>query len=100
MKGMDVSNPTGRGVSESLRASLMSQASWSYRETTEEKFRWSAEMKFASVNHWPEYLIEAAGLCFFMISACAFGVLLFHPSSPVQRAIANPFLIRVLMWLA
>ena len=57
-------------------------------------------MKFALKNHWAEYLIEASGLCFFMISACVFGTLLFHPSSPVQRAISNPVLIRVLMGLA
>ncbi len=31
--------------------------------------------------HWPEYMIEAFGLGIFMISACAFGVLLFHPYS-------------------
>ena len=32
--------------------------------------------------HWPEYLIEAWCLCTFMLSACAFSVLLFSPSSP------------------
>ncbi len=32
-------------------------------------------------NHWPEYLIEAWGLGTFMVSACVFGVLLFHPDS-------------------
>lgn len=31
--------------------------------------------------HWPEYLIEALGLGIFMVSACCFGVLLFHPDS-------------------
>lgn len=34
-------------------------------------------------EHWPEYLIEAAGACLLMLAACAFGVLLRHPSSPV-----------------
>lgn len=33
-------------------------------------------------NHWPEYLIEAWCLGAFMVSACFFGVLLFHPASP------------------
>ena len=33
-------------------------------------------------NHWPEYAIEAWCLCTFMVSACVFGVALFHPSSP------------------
>jgi aquaporin Z len=51
-------------------------------------------------QHWPEYLIEAAGLGFFMISACAFGALLEHPGSPVRQAIADPFARRVLMGLA
>lgn len=34
-------------------------------------------------NHWPEYAIEAWCLATFMLSACAFGVLLFNPASPV-----------------
>jgi aquaporin Z len=51
-------------------------------------------------NHWPEYLIEAAGLGFFMLSACAFGVLLFHPSSPVVGLLPHPTLRRVLMGAA
>jgi aquaporin Z len=51
-------------------------------------------------EHWPEYLIEAAGLGFFMISACAFGVLLFHPQSPVVSAVPNATLRRVLMGAA
>jgi aquaporin Z len=51
-------------------------------------------------EHWPEYLIEAAGLGFFMISACAFGVLLFHPQSPVVAAIPGATLRRVLMGAA
>ena len=51
-------------------------------------------------RHWPEYLMEAAALGLFMISACVFGVLLEHPDSPVHRAIADPFLRRVLMGLA
>lgn len=32
-------------------------------------------------NHWPEYLMEAWGLGTFMVSACVFGVILFHPDS-------------------
>ncbi len=32
-------------------------------------------------NHWPEYLIEALGLGTFMLSACVFGVMLYHPDS-------------------
>ncbi|MDX2044563.1 MAG: aquaporin [Acidobacteriota bacterium] len=51
-------------------------------------------------QHWPEYLMEAAELGLFMISACSFGVLLEYPGSPVHQAIADPFLRRVLMGLA
>jgi aquaporin Z len=41
-------------------------------------------------NHWPEYLIEAWCLGSFMVSACAFGVLLNHPASPVTVLGAMP----------
>lgn len=49
-------------------------------------------------NHWREYLIEAWGLGIFMISACAFGVLLFHPESPVIEL--NAMLRNALMGVA
>src|SRR2546423_251230 len=51
-------------------------------------------------HHWPEYLMEAAELGTFMISACSFGVLLEHPASPVHQAIANPLVRRMLMGMA
>lgn len=51
-------------------------------------------------SHWPEYLMEAAELGIFMVSACSFGVLLEYPGSPVHQAIADPFFRRVLMGLA
>ncbi len=44
--------------------------------------------------------MEAAELGLFMMSACAFGVLLWHPASPAQQAVADPFLRRVFMGLA
>jgi aquaporin Z len=44
--------------------------------------------------------MEAAELALFMISACGFGVLLEHPNSPVQQALPNPFVRRILMGLA
>jgi aquaporin Z len=50
--------------------------------------------------HWPEYLIEAAGIGAFMISALCFTVLLEHPASPLHRAIPDPLLRRVGMGLA
>lgn len=55
------------------------------------------ELGQALHEHWPEYLIEAIGLGFFMISACSFATLFFHPSSPVNRAVTSPLLQRALM---
>ncbi|HEU4525745.1 MAG TPA: DM13 domain-containing protein, partial [Gemmatimonadales bacterium] len=51
-------------------------------------------------SHWPEYAIEAGLLGLFMVSACAFTVLLEHPRSPVHPAIPDPILRRALMGLA
>jgi aquaporin Z len=45
-------------------------------------------------NHWPEYLMEAAALGTFMISACVFSVLLEHPSSPLHQALEDSALVR------
>jgi aquaporin Z len=50
--------------------------------------------------HWPEYVIEATCLGLFMISACTFGTLFEHPSSPVRQAIDDPMLRRIPMGLA
>ena len=51
-------------------------------------------------KHWPEYLMEAAELGLFMISACAFTVLLYHPSSALAQNIHNDMLRRMLMGTA
>ena len=51
-------------------------------------------------EHWPEYLMEAAELGVFMISASLFTILLYHPSSPAVRVIPSEFLRRVLNGLA
>src|SRR5260221_13218653 len=47
--------------------------------------------------HWPEYLMEAAGLGFFMVSACLFGALYENPASPVRQAVSSTLLRRLLM---
>jgi aquaporin Z len=57
-------------------------------------------MTAALKQHWPEYLIEALCLGFFMISAFSFATILEHPSSAVHQAIASPTLRRCLMGLA
>jgi aquaporin Z len=51
-------------------------------------------------SHWPEYLIEAACLAVFMISANVFAAVIFHPSSPVSRWVSEPIEARFLMGLA
>jgi len=51
-------------------------------------------------RHWPEYLMEAAGLGLFMISACVFGVLLEHSDSPARQAILDPALRHLLTGIA
>ncbi len=49
--------------------------------------------------HLPLYLYEGAELGLFMLSACAFTVLLFHPASPALHALPSPTLRRALMGL-
>jgi aquaporin Z len=51
-------------------------------------------------HHWPEYLMEAAGLGIFMISAGVFATLLEYPQSPVHQVISNPLVRRFLMGCA
>jgi aquaporin Z len=51
-------------------------------------------------HHWPEYLMEAAGLGIFMISAGIFATLLEYPQSPVHQVISNPLVRRFLMGCA
>lgn len=50
--------------------------------------------------HWPEYLFEAAGLGLFMISACMFTVLLFHPASRVVQVLPDADSRRLLIGIA
>ena len=57
-------------------------------------------MLAALTDHWPEYLMEAAGLGLFMVSACLFATLLEYPSSALRRAIPSSFGRRALMGLA
>jgi MIP family channel proteins len=50
-------------------------------------------------QHWPEYLIEAGGLGAFMLSACMFTVIVYHPESLVGQIVVSPTLRRILMGL-
>ena len=57
-------------------------------------------MEMALKKHWPEYLMEATELGLFMFSACAFTVLLYHPSSPLAQTIHDGVLRRLVMGTA
>ena len=50
--------------------------------------------------HWPEYLMEAAELGMFMISACVFATIVGHPASPLAEALPHPTIRRLLMGIA
>jgi len=50
--------------------------------------------------HWPEYLMEAALLGAFMVSACLFGALYEFPQSPIRQAIHSSLLRRLLMGIS
>jgi aquaporin Z len=51
-------------------------------------------------SHWPEYLMEAACLGLFMVSACSFTILLQHPGSVLRHAIPHSWFRRALTGLA
>jgi aquaporin Z len=51
-------------------------------------------------RHWPEYLIEAACLGLFMLSAIGFATLLQHPASPMAAWDAPPIARRAVMGVA
>jgi len=67
-------------------------------EPTAHPFR--ASLAEALRRHWPEALMEAAGLGLFMLSAAAFGTLLEHPESPARRAVESGLARRALMGTA
>lgn len=51
-------------------------------------------------QHWPEYLMEAAGLGMFLVSAGFFATLLESPGSPIRAEIPQAVVRRALMGLA
>ena len=60
----------------------------------------SGENHNTDAVHWPEYLIEAAGLGLFMLAAGAVGILLEHPASPIHLALPAPLARRALAGVA
>src|ERR1041385_5485402 len=97
---MDLTNPNDISVFDILRRRMMMPEPWRFTEPLPISNRWSDRMVEALKQHWPEYLMEATELGLFMISACAFTVLLFHPSSPVARIVPDGILRRMLMGIA
>lgn len=97
---MESVNPQVTTVPESLRSKMMTSDWWRFKEDQGKSINWSEGMTAALKAHWPEYLMEALELGIFMISACAFSVLLFHPASPVSKSIPDQMLKRVVMGLA
>lgn len=51
-------------------------------------------------RRWEIYLIESVLIGTFMVSACVFAVLIFHPASVVENAVHNAWTRRILMGLA
>ena len=51
-------------------------------------------------RHWPEYLMEAAGLGLFMIVAAACASVLEYPASPLRQFLPDPLVRRALMGVA
>jgi len=51
-------------------------------------------------EHWPEYLMEAADLGTFMVSACIFATILESQGSPIRQSIDDPVIRRGLMGTA
>ncbi len=96
---MELSGSNSISVFDTLRQRMMLSDPWVFDAPTK-KTRWTDQMFYALKNHWPEYLMEGAELGLFMISACVFTVLLFHPVSPIAQDIHNEILRRLLMGIA
>jgi aquaporin Z len=69
-------------------------------EGPEREAPWRAAAASAVADHWPEFLMEAALLGAFMVSACAFSVVLEHPASPARTALPDSNVRRALMGVA
>ena len=100
MRKMDLTGSDSISVFDSLRRRMMMPDPWIFPEPRKVSHGWSQQMTKALKVHWPEYLMEASELCLFMVSACAFTVLLYHPASPVTQGIQNDVIRRMLMGVA
>ena len=96
---MELSSSNSISVFDTLRQRMMLSDPW-VLDPPAKKIKWTDQMFYALKNHWPEYLMEAAELGLFMISACVFTAVLFHPVSPIAQHIHNEILRRLLMGIA
>src|SRR5216117_67421 len=97
---MDLTSPNSISAFDILRQRMLMPDPWSFNEPLAVSNRLSTRMIDALQRHWPEYLMEAAELGLFMISACAFVVLLEYPASLVRQALPDPVVRRVLIGIA
>jgi aquaporin Z len=97
---MELSSSNNTSVFDMLRRRNMMPEAWRVNEPLLAPKESSERMIHALRQHWPEYLMEAIELGLFMISACFFTVLLFHPSSIVAQSIHNEIFRRLLMGVA
>lgn len=100
MMKMELTGPDGISVFDSLQRRRLLPEEGTYTEPIGVSNPWSQRMTEALKAHWPEYLMEATELCLFMISACSFTVLLYHPASAITQGIQNDFIRRILMGIA
>jgi len=97
---MELTSANNISAFDLLRKRMKMLDAWDFDQALEASNRKSNQMIEALRTHWPEYLIEGVGLGVFMISACVFTVLLYHPSSPAAQFIANETVRRVCMGVA
>lgn len=97
---MELTNQNSISAFDILRQRMMLPDAWTTTSASESSVRLSSRMVDAFKKHWPEYLMEAAELGLFMFSACAFTVLLYHPSSPLAQTIHDGVLRRLMMGTA
>jgi aquaporin Z len=97
---MDLTNHNGISAFDILRQRMNTPAMVIPIGSPESSIRWSTRLFDALKKHWPEYLMEATELGLFMFSACAFTVLLYHPSSPITQTIHDGVLRRLMMGTA
>ena len=96
---MELTDQNSISAFDLLRQRMMMPEIWT-TVSQRTSLPWSTRMFDAVKNHWPEYLMEATELGVFMFSACAFTVLLYHPSSPVAQTIHDGVLRRLMMGMA